>query len=262
MIWLTQQTFDRLQAELEDRRGPRPRRDRRADQRRPRRGRPQGERRLPRRQGRAGHQRGPDPSARGACSRTPTTEPAADDQTRRAPARSSPTASPATTTRSRSCSAPARSPRTTTTSRSTPRSRRSAPPCSATRPARRSTSSSPTAGPRRSRSSARFPSRLTDPASRSDRREQRRQRACSRSRRHPLFEDPVAALAESRQHQLGVGLAAGLELQVHLDLVERQVGVDPGVRPPRSRWRPASPSSASSVARPPGRSGMRSRRLR
>ena len=37
-----------------------------------------------------------------------------------------------------------------------------------------------------------------------------------------LLEDPVAALAEPGQHLLGVRLAAGLELQVHLDLVEVQ----------------------------------------
>ena len=109
MIWLTQETFDRLKAELEELRGPVRAEIVRTDQRRPRRGRPQGERRLPRRQGGAGQERGPHPPARGACcDGAQVGETPAGRRQSSSPAWSSPTASPATTTRRRSCSAPAR----------------------------------------------------------------------------------------------------------------------------------------------------------
>ena len=48
--------------------------------------------------------------------------------------------------------------------------------------------------------------------------------------RRGLLVDPVAALAEPGQHLLGVRLAAGLHLELHLDLVEVQGRRDPLVR--------------------------------
>ena len=119
-------------------------------------------------------------------------------------ARSSPTSSRATpTTRPRpSCSAPARTRSTSRGSPSTPRRRRSGPPCSAPRPAASWSSRAPTAARTRSRSSSAEAVRRLKPAR--------------------LLEHAVAALAQPGEHLLGVGFAAGLQLEVHLDLVEVQ----------------------------------------
>ena len=71
MIWLTQQTFDRLNAELEERRGPiRAEIVERISAARDE-GDLEGERRLPRGQGRAGHERGAASASSRRCSRTP-----------------------------------------------------------------------------------------------------------------------------------------------------------------------------------------------
>ena len=147
----------------------------------------------------------------------------------------------------------------------------------ATRPARPSTSSSPTARSPRSSSSARSPSPAeprrgrpgVDPATGLDfeacldvpgavRTAITRLSPPSRDARGDVLDDPVAPLAEPGQQQLGVGLAARLELEVHLDLVERAGRRRCARGPPRSRWRRPRRPPTSSRARPPGRSGMRS----
>ena len=56
-----------------------------------------------------------------------------------------------------------------------------------------------------------------------------------------LLDDPVAALAQPGQHLLGVLRAAGLQLQLHLDLVEQQAPARSARASPRARWRRSRP---------------------
>ena len=78
-VWLTQDAYDKLTTELEDLKGPRRQEIVGADQRGPRRGRPQGERRLPRRPRGAGQARGPDPQLEDMLRRAEVGETPSDD---------------------------------------------------------------------------------------------------------------------------------------------------------------------------------------
>ena len=75
------------------------------------------------------------------------------------------------------------------------------------------------------------------------------------------LDDAVALLAEAGEDALGVLLAAGLELDVDLDLVEVELRGDPLVRDLEDVGAVGG-ELGQQVARPPGESGMVTCRLR
>ena len=237
-IWLTQEAYDKLQAELDEPHRSGAPGDHRAHQCRSRRGRPQGERRLPRRQGRAGQDRGPHPSARGhAASRRGRRDPGGRRH-RRARHEVSPTSSSATTRPPSSCSAPRDRSRT---ARST--SSRPSPPLGAAilgakvgepgqlhRPNGKEITVEVVEG-RKPYTRRDAPSELTD-----------------------LRPVPAVAQPAARTRSAVLG-AAGLQLHQDLDLVEVQGRPRCARAGPRSRWRRCRRARRACAARPTGQVG-------